>query len=144
MMSLDALRKESGRPLLPSDGLKPLMVSTWNIGKGPIDDMSQVLATALPSFGPVNEICWIWIRCWMMMMFNAWRLNATHAAKEGLVSEQCDTRSKLLAARTYHGKTYKAFLKILYDTLELPEILRTGDGEDALPLQRPYATKKRI
>jgi hypothetical protein len=59
MMSLDALRKESGRPLLPSDGLKPLMVSMWNIGKGPIDDMSQVLATALPSFGPVNGICWI-------------------------------------------------------------------------------------
>jgi hypothetical protein len=80
----------------------------------------------------------------MMMMFNAWRLNATHAAKEVLVSEQCDTWSKLLAARTYYGKTYKAFLKILYDTLELPEILRSGDGEDALSPQRPYATKKRI
>jgi hypothetical protein len=42
MMGLYELRKESGRPLLPSDGLKPLMVSMWNIGKGPIDDMSQV------------------------------------------------------------------------------------------------------
>jgi hypothetical protein len=80
----------------------------------------------------------------MMMRFNAWRLSATHAVKEVLVSEQCDTQSKLLAARTYHGKTYKAFLKILYDTLELREKLRTGDGEDALSPQRPDATNKRI
>jgi hypothetical protein len=62
MMGLDELRKESGRPLLPSDGLKPLMVSMWHIDKGPIDDMSQVLATCLPSFGPINGMCWICLR----------------------------------------------------------------------------------
>jgi hypothetical protein len=146
MMSLDALRKESGRPLPPSEGLKPLMVSMWNVGKGPIDDMSQVLASALPSFGPVNGICWIWIRTWMLMMFNAWRLNSINAAKESIFSEQCVTRSKLLAARTYHGKTYIEFLKTLYDSLEMPEILRSGGVENAVAVspQRPYVTKKRV
>jgi hypothetical protein len=74
MIALYNLRKEQGNPLLPSDGLVPIIVSMWNIGKGPIDDMSQVLASCLPSFGPINGMCWIWIRTWLMMIFNAWRL----------------------------------------------------------------------
>jgi hypothetical protein len=53
-------------------------------------------------------------------------------------------RHAVETAGSKDGKTYKAFLEILCDTLELPEILRTGDGEDALSPQRPYATKKRI
>lgn len=144
MMGLYDLRKEIGRPLLPSDGLKPLMVSTWNIGKGPIDDMSQVLATALPLFGPINGICWIWLRCWMLMMFNAWRLNAMNAARETTMSEQCDTRTKLLAARKYYGTTFKEFMKILFDSLQMPELLRNSESEDALSPQRPKATTKRV
>jgi hypothetical protein len=44
MMALHDLRKEQGKPLPPSDGLIPRIVSMWNVGKGPIDDMSQVLA----------------------------------------------------------------------------------------------------
>jgi hypothetical protein len=75
-MGLYELKKDSGRPLLPSVGLKLLMVSLLSIGKGPIDDMSQVLATCLPSFGPINGMFWIWLRIWMLMLFNALRLNA--------------------------------------------------------------------
>jgi hypothetical protein len=62
MMCLYALRKQQGTPLLPSDRLIPRLVSMWNIGKGAIDDMSQVLASCLPTFGPIDGICWIWVR----------------------------------------------------------------------------------
>jgi hypothetical protein len=82
MMAVHDLRKKQGKPLPPSDGLIPRMVSMWNVGKGPIDDMSQVLATRLPSFGPINGICWIWIRTWTMMLFNAWRLNPSLPAQK--------------------------------------------------------------
>jgi hypothetical protein len=145
MMGLFDLRKESGRPLPPSDGLKPLMVSMWTIGKGPIDDMSQVLSTCLPSFGPIHGMCWIWIRTWMVMIFNAWRLNAMHASSEFVLSEQCDSRKKLLAARSYHGKTYGDFVQLLYDELQMPTILRgAADIDDTMSPQRPKTTKRRI
>jgi hypothetical protein len=145
MMSLYALRTEQGSPLQPSNGLIPRVVSSWNIGKGPIDDMSQVLASSLPSFGPIHGMCWIWIRTWMVMMYNAWRLNAMHASKHFVLSERCTTRKKLLAARAYHGKTFVAFLKTLYDTVEIPEILRVNDSmDDVGSPQRPHIGKGRV
>jgi hypothetical protein len=110
MMGLYELRKVSGHPLLPSDGLKPPMVSMWNTGKGPIDGMSQVLATCLPSFGPINGMCWIWLRTWMLTLCNAWRLNSMRTMSEFVLSEQCNSRKQLLAARTSKGKTYGTFL----------------------------------
>jgi hypothetical protein len=145
MMGLYDLRKETGRPLPPSDGLKPLMVSMWNVGKGPIDDMSQVLSTCLPSFGPINGMCWIWIRAWMLMIFNAWRLNSMHAMSEFVLSDQCVSRKQLLAARSSHGKTYAAFLQTLFDTLEMPVLLRgVADINDSLSPPRPTTKKRRI
>jgi hypothetical protein len=71
MMGLYTLRKEQGKPLLPPDGMIPKCVGMWNVGKGAIDDMSQVLASCLPTFGPFNGMCWMWIRTWMMMLYNA-------------------------------------------------------------------------
>jgi hypothetical protein len=147
MMGLFDLRKESGRPLPPSDGLKPLMVSMWNVGKGPIDDMSQVSSTCLPSFGPINGISWIWIRTWILLTFNAWRLTAMHASSDFVLSDQCDSRKKFLAARGYHGKTYAEFLQSLYDNLQMPLLLRGGEEggiDDSMSPQRPTTKKSRI
>jgi hypothetical protein len=111
MMGLFYLWKEIGRPLPPSDGLKPLMVSMWNIGKGPIDDMSHVLSTCLPSFGPLNRMRWILLRTWIVMIFYAWHLNAMHASSEFMLSEPCDSWKKLLAARGPMGKRTLSFSK---------------------------------
>jgi hypothetical protein len=127
MMDLYALRKNQGHTLGPSDKLIRRIVSMWNVGKGPIDDMSQVLASCLPSFDPINGMCWIWIRTWMMMMFNAWRLNAISQSSDFVLSEQCATRKKLMAYKSYHEKTFVSFLKTFYDSLEIPDILRGGE-----------------
>jgi hypothetical protein len=93
MIALYNHRKEQGNPLLPYDGFVPIIDSMWNIGKRPIDDMSQVLASCLPSFGPINGMCWIWIRTWMMMIFNAWRLYAMKESSEFVLGEVYDTEA---------------------------------------------------
>jgi hypothetical protein len=145
MMTLHDLRKEQGTPLPPSDGLIPRVVSMWNVGKGPIDDMRQVLATCLTSFGPINGMCWILIRTWTMMLFNAWRLNAISASSEVVLSDRCVTRKKFLAARTYHGKSFVEFLNTLYDSMEMSEIVRGGQSsaiDDAMSPQRPGTERK--
>jgi hypothetical protein len=65
---------------------------------------------------------------WTMMLFNAWRLNAISASSEIVLSDRCVTRKKFLAARTYHGKPLVEFLKTLYDSMEMPEILHGGQS----------------
>jgi hypothetical protein len=57
------------------------------------------------------------------------------------------TRKKFLAARTYHGKPFIEFLKTLYDSMEMPDILRGGQSsaiDDAMSPQRPQARKGRV
>jgi hypothetical protein len=49
-----ALQKNKDNLLLPSERLIRKIVSMWNIGKGPIDDVSHVSACR-PSFGPYQR-----------------------------------------------------------------------------------------
>jgi hypothetical protein len=46
MMDLYFLRKNKGNPLFPPERSIPEMVSMWKIDKGPIEDISQILARA--------------------------------------------------------------------------------------------------
>jgi hypothetical protein len=133
--------KKQGKPLPPPDGLIPRIVSMWNVGKGPIDDMSQVLATCLPTFGPINGTCWIWIRTWTMMLFNARRLNAISASSEIVLSDRCVTRKKFLAARTYHGKPFVEFLNTLYDSMEMRKYYTVANRPRSTMQCRPNDTR---
>jgi hypothetical protein len=83
------------------------------------------LLAAHPS-APINGMCWIWINDVDDDDddddFNTWRLNAMRVSSIFVVSEQCITRKKLLAARSYRGRTFVAFLKTLHDALKIPAI----------------------
>jgi hypothetical protein len=116
MMCLWRLRLETGRALLPADSLIPQFVSMWNINKGPIDDMSQVLATCLPSFGVVPGICWIWMRVFSVSLYSGWRLFAIKESREFVLRDQCDNRIKVRNARHYKGGSFREYLKKLYET----------------------------
>jgi hypothetical protein len=54
IIDVNALRKNKGNLLVPSERLNPKFVSMWNIGKCPIDDVSHVSACR-PSFGPYQR-----------------------------------------------------------------------------------------
>jgi len=95
MMCLWQLRCESGQPLLPADALIPRFVSSWNISKGPIDDMSHVLSTCLPSFGAIPGICWIWVRVFSTSLYNGWRLHVMNQSRSTVLSDDCDNRKKI-------------------------------------------------
>jgi hypothetical protein len=76
-----------------------------NISAGPPDAVCVMECTTV-GLVDGNGMCWIWFRTWMMMMFNTWRLNAIHSSSKAIASEQCNTRRKLLAARTYYGRFF--------------------------------------
>jgi hypothetical protein len=82
----------------------------------------------------------------MMLLFNSWRLNAIHASYDSVLSERCDTRKKFLAARTYHGRTFVAFLKTIYDSLEMPNLLAGGTATvaDLLSPIRPKHSCRKV
>lgn len=61
MMCLMDLRAEMNVPLPACDGIIPKGVKCWNIGKGPIDDLSKVLAHNLGKFGPIGPMTVLWI-----------------------------------------------------------------------------------
>jgi hypothetical protein len=83
----------------------------------------------------------------MLMIFNAWRLNAMHAMSDFVSSQECASRKQLLAARTSKGKTYASFLQTLFDKLEMPVLLRDMEAtgiDDTMSPQRPKTSKRRI
>jgi hypothetical protein len=83
----------------------------------------------------------------MLMLFNAWRLNAMRTMSEFVLSEQCNSRKQLLAARTWKRKSYGTFLQKLFVKLEMPAVLRVGEtasANDAMSPQRPKTTKRKI
>jgi hypothetical protein len=83
----------------------------------------------------------------MLMLFNAWRLNAMRTMSAFVLSDKCNSRKQLLAARNSKGKTYAAFLQMLFDKLEMPSVLRCGGTvgvDDLLSPQRPKTSKRRV
>jgi hypothetical protein len=74
-------------------------------------------------------------------------LEPISASSEIVLSDRCVTRKKFLAARTYHGKPFVEFLKTLYDSMEMPEILYGGQSsaiDDAMSPQQPQERKGRV
>jgi hypothetical protein len=64
---------------------------------------------------------------------------------EFVLSEQCNSRKQLLAARTSKGETYATFLQKLFVKLEMPAVLRVGEtANDAMSPQLPKTTKRKI
>ena len=147
MMCLWKLRMEIGRPLLPADALIPKYVSAWNIQKGPIDDMSHVLSTCLPSFGAIPGICWVWIRVFSVALYCAWRLHATKESRDAILSNECDSRKKLSNYRQYYGGSFREYLKEIYLKMRAPVIAIAANKADAAKkgeqplLKRPLEKK---
>lgn len=75
MMALHQRRLEEKAPLKGYTYLLPAMVSRWNIEKGGVDDMSQVLSHVLNWCGPVNPMQVLWMRVTFVCLYNDWRLH---------------------------------------------------------------------
>ena len=147
MMCLWQLRCERGQPLMPADALIPHFVSSWNISKGPIDDMSHVLSTCLLPSGAIPGICWLWVRVFSTSLYNGWRLHAMNQSKSTVLSDDCDNRTKVSNARQYHGRTFREFLMALYAEMKPPKMLVEGAAAGhteavGSPAKRPTPAKR--
>jgi len=130
MMALHVLRVELQQPLDACKGLIPKLVSLWNRMKGPIDNLSKVLDHNLGKFGPISPMCVIWIRGVLTMFYNSWRLYALSVVMNKI--EHYSNYEAFQKDRIAHGKPFQDFLKILFQTLELPASLtRMGMVEGA-------------
>lgn len=121
MMGLDDLRQRLDTPLTKCNSLLPKPVSMWNKMKGPIDDLSKVLAHNLGKFGPISPMCVIWIRAVSTMLYNIWRLHALYSLREKI--SEIHTFEKYQVERKKIGLSFKNFLKDLFTNINLPSSL---------------------
>jgi hypothetical protein len=125
MMALHALRVKLKQPLDACKALLPKLIALWNRMKGPIDDLSKVLAHTLGKFGPISPMCVIWNRGVSTMFYNSWRLYTLSVVMDKM--QRYSNYEAFQKDRIDRCKSFEDFLRILFDTLELPASLtRTG------------------
>jgi hypothetical protein len=114
----------------------------WQISV-PIEGARKVLF----SHRKINNVKWF-AMCYRNgnkrtnVLADAWRLNAMRTMSGFVLSDQCNARKQLLAARTSKGKTYARFLQMLFDMLEMPSVLRGGETV-VLTIFCPTSDRKR-
>ena len=120
MMRLLKLREEYKKPLPNAKHLMPTYITMWNTLKGPIDNLSKVLAHLLGVWGPISPMLVIIIRVWSTMNYNAWRLYTLGKNMEYLHGPLATTWLKVMDARNVHGGTFEDFMMELITTMKLP------------------------
>jgi len=128
MMALFELRQELGKPLEACTYLLPKVIPRWNIEKGGVDDMSQVLAHVLNWCGPINPLQVMWMRVTFVCLYNDWRLHELIETHEYLLSEECTSFYKYQDKRQKVGKPFVDFLCSAFDALKVPAELNKGDS----------------
>lgn len=127
MMALFELRLEKGKPLEACTYLLPKFISKWNIEKGGVDDMSQVLAHVLNWCGPINPLQVMWLRVtFVSCLYNDWRIHELIETHDYLQSDQCSSFYKYQDKRQKVGKPFVDFLCEAFDALEVPADLNKG------------------
>jgi hypothetical protein len=132
MMELKVLRNERNGPLPACDGIVPQVVKTWDVGKGPIDDLSKVLAHNLGKFGAISPMLVLWVRWAATMLYCSWRLYSLQQCYAYVYSVLCNTHTKYLHERQRMGGTFEDYLKEIFHDFPIPE--------DLLPVSGPGIT----